>query len=121
MKKVWILERFISPEECKKSLDDLYAAREANAEKPELAKVCDEMITAYKKRMDANPDGYWLGYDGKIIYRDFCYCAKQTMRNLAGSKFRVVEGEIEDNAKYWLGYKIVKENPGVLRYLYKTL
>lgn len=121
MKKVWVLERFIDPQECKKSLDDLYKMREANADDAERVKTCDEVISCYEKRMTANPDGYWLGYEGKIVYRDFCYCAKRTMRNLAGSTFRVVEAEIASDAKTWLGYKVVKENAGVLRYLYATM
>lgn len=121
MKKVWVLEKFVSVDEMQKSLSKLFEMREMNEGKEEAIRACDEMIAAYKKRMDANPDGYWLGYQGKTIYRQFCQCAHDTMRNLKGSTFRVVEGEIADDAKMWLGYKVVKVNDGVMRYLYATM
>lgn len=121
MKKVWVLEGFITPEEIKEERDQLKAMVKANENSPENLKVATELYEAYEKRLNANPDGYWLGYQGKSNYRDFCYCAKQILRNLKGKTFRVVEAEIEDSAKYWLGYKITKENAGVLRYLMATL
>lgn len=121
MKKVWILEKFVSIEKMQKSLSELLEMRKVNEGNDEAVKTCDEMIDCYKNRMEKNPEGYWLGYQGKIIYRQFCECAHQTMRNLKGEQFRVVEAEINDDAKYWAGYKIVKENPGVMRYLYATL
>ena len=126
MKKVWILERFISKEEMEKSMNELYEIREFwderdDAEAEAAIKTCDEMIVAYEKRMNANPDGYWLGYQGKIIYRQFCSCAHETMRYFKEGLFRVVKAEIEDSASQWIGYKNPVVNDGVLRYLYATL
>lgn len=77
-------------------------------------------VENYKKQIEANPNGRWIGFDGKSIYSVFCNVAKETIRMFPDSKFRVVEGEIEDDAKYWPGYKFVKENEGVLRYLMAT-
>ena len=123
MKKVWILERYISPEETKESLNGLYEMRNAAKGNDDLVKTCDMAIEIYKKRMEENPDGYWLGYQGKTVYRQFCECAKETMRNpkLKGSSYRVIEAEIPDAADTWSNYQIVKVNEGVLRYLYATL
>ena len=68
-----------------------------------------------------NPKGMWLGWEGKISYRQFCEVAKSSLRRAPSSyKFRVIEAEIENNAKYWGGYKCVKENDAVLRYLMST-
>ena len=77
---------------------------------------------AYQKKMiDENPKGMWIGFVGKSIYRQFCDVAKSELRRADKSwKFRVVEGEIEDDAQSWCGYKFVKENEGVLRYLMAT-
>lgn len=81
----------------------------------------NQTIASYKKRIEENPEGMWIGWEGKSIYRQFCDVAKAALRRADKSwKFRVVEGEIEDNAQYWCGYKLVKENEGVLRYLMAT-
>ena len=66
------------------------------------------------------PDGRWYGFEGKVIYRQFCDVAKAAIRRNPEGKFRVVEAEIEDDAKTWNGYKMTKVNDGVLRYLMAT-
>lgn len=123
MKKVWILERHIGPEEMNESLNGLYEMRNAGMGDDVFVETCDRAIEIHKKRMEENPDGYWLGYEGKSVYRRFCECAHETMRvpKLRRSSFRVVEAEIPDAAKTWSDYKIVKVNNGVLKYLYATL
>ena len=123
MKKVWILEKFVSREEMVKDLNGIFEMRDKAVidRNDEGVKACNQMADAMRDRIEKNPEGLWLGYQGKIIYRQFCECAHETMRNLKGEQFRVVEAEINDDAKYWTGYKIVKENAGVMRYLYATL
>ena len=84
-------------------------------------KSMNQTIDSYKKMIDENPEGMWIGFVGKSIYRQFCDVAKSELRRAYKSwKFRVVEGEIEDYAQSWCGYKFVKENEGVLRYLMAT-
>jgi hypothetical protein len=81
----------------------------------------NQAITSYKKRIEENPEGMWIGWEGKSIYRQFCDVAKAALHRADKSwRFRVVEGEIEDDAQYWCDYKFVKENEGVLRYLMAT-
>lgn len=123
MKKVWILEKFETAEEMAKH----YAEFKAMVESAKNGEMTDEQIaqleqsvTAYKKVVDENPDGRWYGFEGKSIYRQFCDVAKAAIRRNPEGKFRVVEGEIEDNAKYWVGYKMTKVNDGVYRYLMAT-
>ena len=118
MKKVWILEKFVSNEEMNKSLESLKSLQPVTEEQK---RCLEDQINAYEKRMQDNPAGYWCGYVGKSNYTDFCYDAKQTMRHFKEGQFRVVRAEIEDGAKYWLGYVNPVENAGVLRYLYATL
>lgn len=127
MAKVWILERYITAEDMKKSIDDLsemYKVAEAKEDATDRAnaiKLVDEMIECERKTLDKNPNGYWLAYQGKTNYRTFCEVAKETMRNLYGSEFRVGKADIEDNSWTWVGYKNFVQNDGVLRYLYATL
>lgn len=123
MKKVWILEKFESNEKMIKNLGELEQALEENKGNLDEKGIesMNQAIASYKKRIEENPEGMWIGWEGKSIYRQFCDVAKAALRRADKSwKFRVVEGEIEDNAQYWRGYKFVKENEGVLRYLMAT-
>lgn len=123
MKKVWILEKFESNEMMVKTLGELeqmFEENKGNFDEKGIESM-NQTITSYKKRIEENPEGMWIGWEGKLIYRQFCDVAKAALRRADKSwKFRVVEGEIEDNAQYWCGYKFVKENEGVLRYLMAT-
>ena len=123
MKKVWILEGFIGKDQMKQSEDDVKAMGayfEKNGDVEE-AENCKRVLAAVEKKHSENPDGYWLGYQGKTNYKAFCYESKQTMRELKGRKFRVLKAEIEDDANTWTHYVNGVENEGVLRYLYATL
>lgn len=119
MKKVWILEKFATAEEQAKSYENLKAMAEM-AKTPEEVTAFETAITNYEKVMNENPDGRWYGFEGKVIYRQFCDVAKAAIRRNPEGKFRVVEAEIEDDAKYWNGYKMTKVNDGVFRYLMAT-
>ena len=127
MKNVWVLEKYITVEEMKKSLMDLFEMRRAQEGNDENIALCDQMIEAQQKKVDENPDGYWLGYEGKTIYKQFCSCAADFMRRhreevKSGDwKLRVVKAEIEDNATMWPGYVNGVENEGVLKYLLATM
>lgn len=123
MKKVWILERFESNEMLVKQLNELkQTISEHEAEfTDEMKATAKETIATLQRLVDENPNGYWSGWEGKAIYHQFCDVAKDALRRADKSwKFRVIEGEVEDDAKYWAGYKVVKENKGVLRYLMAT-
>ena len=123
MKKVWVLEKFESNEMMVKVLGEMEQIFEESKGKLDEKGVesINQAIASYKKMIDENPEGTWIGWEGKSIYRQFCEVAKDALRRADKSwKFRVVEGEIEDNAKYWCGYKFVKENEGVLKYLMAT-
>ena len=123
MKKVWVLEKFESNEMMVKVLGEMEQMLEECKGKLDEKGIdqVNKAIDSYKKMIDENPEGTWIGWEGKSIYRQFCEVAKDALRSADKSwKFRVVEGEIEDNAKYWCGYKFVKVNEGVLRYLMAT-
>ena len=123
MKKVWILEKFESNEMMVKTLSNFEQMLEENKGKLDEKGIesMNQTIASYKKMIEENPEGMWIGWEGKSIYRQFCDVAKAALRRADKSwKFRVVEGEIEDDAQYWCGYKFVKENEGVLRYLMAT-
>ena len=123
MKKVWILEKFASHEEmvnhCEENKAMVEMAKNNGMSAEEIASI-EEFAANYEKVMNKNPDGRWYGFEGKIKYNDFCYTAKAALRRNPDGKFRVVEAEIDDDAKYWIGYKLVKVNEGVLRYLMAT-
>ena len=123
MKKVWILEKFASHEEMVKHCEENKAmvemAKKNGMSIEEIASL-EEFAANYEKVMNKNPEGRWYGFEGKVIYRQFCDVAKAAIRRNPEGKFRVVEGEIEDDVKCWIGYKMVKVNDGVLRYLMAT-
>ena len=118
MAKIWILEKWQTPDEVKRSYSEVL---ELLPEGEESAKARE-----YAEAQIANPEGRWLGWEGKSAYKQFCNVArealirdKQMNRN---STFRVVEAEMPDGDKYWCSnYTVVKENAGVLRYLYATI
>ena len=123
MKKVWVLEKFESNEMMIKTLANLeqtFNEYMSNLDEKGIDSMI-QTISSYKKMIAENPKGMWLGWEGKISYRQFCEVAKSSLRRAPSSyKFRVIEAEIENNAKYWGGYKFVKENDAVLRYLMST-
>lgn len=119
MKKVWILEKFATREEMTKTYNDMKAMIEV-VKTPEEIAAWETAIAGYEKAMNENPDGRWYGFEGKIIYSQFCDVAKAAIHRNPEGKFRVVECYIEDDAKYWNGYKMAKVNDGVLRYLMAT-
>ena len=123
MKKVWILEKFESNEMMVKTLgefEQILEENKCNLDEKGIESM-NQAIASYKKMIDENPKGMWIGFVGKSIYRQFCDVAKSELRRADKSwKFRVVEGEIEDDAQSWCGDKFVKENEGVLRYLMAT-
>ena len=130
MKKVWVLQRWVGPAEMAETHEELkeYAASaKEEGEREDVIACFEKAAQNYEKKMEANPDGYWLGYVGRSKYQDFCYDAKETLRYFLrkmgedSKLFKVVEGTIEDGAKTWTGYKTVKENAGVLRYLLATM
>ena len=123
MKKVWILEKFESNEMMVKTLGELEQMFEESKDKLDERGIesMNRTIAYQKKMIEENPEGMWIGWEGKSNYRQFCEVAKDALRRADKSwKFRVVEGEIEDDAKYWCGYKFVKVNEGVFRYLMAT-
>lgn len=123
MKKVWILEKFASHEEMVKHCEEYKAmaemAKNNGMSAEEIASI-EEFAANYEKSVNENPEGRWYGFEGKIIYRQFCDVAKAAIRRNPKGKFRVIEGEIPEDSKYWAGYKLVKVNEGVLRYLMAT-
>ena len=123
MKKVWILEKYITVEDMNKMAEqnaELYESVKADGTEEQIAMV-EDMIEKWNDKMKQNPEGYWSGREGKSVYRQFCEVAKDAIRRAdKGTRFRVVEGEVKDDARFWTGYKFVKENEGVLRYLMAT-
>lgn len=123
MTKVWILEKYITVEDMNKTLaqnTELYESVKENGTEEQIAMV-EDIIQKWNDKMEANPNGYWSGWEGKSVYRQFCEVAKAAIKRAdKGTQFRVVEGEVQDDAKYWCGYKFVRENEGVLKYLMAT-
>ena len=124
MKKVWILEKFASREEMLKHQEEnrvmVEMAKSSDEYTAEQISSLEDFAVSYDKVVENNPDGRWYGFEGKSVYRQFCACAKAAIRRNPDSKFRVVEGEIPYNSNTWIGYKFIKENEGVLRYLMAT-
>lgn len=122
MKKIWILEGYITRERMIESVKEAEEMLKNVA--PEHVETAREMLAAQKKSLAENPEGYWLAYQGRTNYNVFCNDSRQTMRNLKERKmkWRVLKAEISETAKYWPGqYVNGIENDGVMRYLYATM
>ena len=125
MKKVWILEKFASREEMLKSQAENRATLEMiktnDSYTEDQIKYFEEYVADYDKVVENNPNGRWYGFEGKTNYKQFCDRAKASIRHNPDGIFRVVEGEIPDNYNMWIGYRFIKENEDVMRYLMATL
>lgn len=119
--KVWILERFVPTEETKNSIEQIKEIK-ANTLDVEVIKICEKLLNSHRETLEKHPNGYWLGYVGKHDYSAFCRNAREFMQQseLVKSGVRVVEAQVEDNARYWAGYKNAVVNEKVTRYLYAT-
>lgn len=124
MKKVWILEKLYLPEETKKSITEMEKMLEDIRNNPEATtegiSLMEDTISKLKQRLADFPEGYWLGFEGKVIYRQFCQVAKAAINRNPDCTFRVVSAEIADDSKFWLGYQNPTVNEGVLKYLMAT-
>lgn len=124
MKKVWILEKLYTPEETKKSITKMEEMLKDIRNNPEATaegiSCMENTLSTLKQRLADFPEGYWLGFEGKIIYRQFCQVAKAAINRNPDCTFRVVSAEITDDAKFWLGYQNPNINGGVLGYLMAT-
>lgn len=124
MKKVWILEKLYLPEETKQSItemEEMLKNLRNNPEAPAEGISCMEnTIFTLKQRLADFPEGHWLGFEGKVIYKQFCQVAKAAINRNPDCTFRVVSAEIADDAKFWLGYQNPTVNEGVLKYLMAT-
>ena len=122
MKNVWILEKWVTVDGLMDQRADLQKWMAEEDQRADLKETCQKVIEAIDKKMAECPDGYWCGWEGKTIYRQFCSVAKECLRRYDGKpdRFRVVKAQIEDDAKEWCDYVNPVENEGVLRYLYAT-
>lgn len=128
MTSIWILEKWLDREKETATLADfrqMLTESNENGEMESLVEKLTDSITVIEDRL-ANPDytGRWQGWQGKINYKQFIACAKESIlfdRQHEGGngKFRVVKAELDADSKYWAGqYVNPVENSGVLRYLY---
>lgn len=119
--KVFILEEFLSKEELEKRLEDSKAILDACATLTDLN--CDivltlnENVTYNRKMVTENPNGVWRGFAGKYDGQAFLEIALEHIKRSKTGTYRVVVGEIENNAWTWLGYK----NPVISETLTKEL
>ena len=121
--KVWVLEKFASPTEMIKTLIDMIEMVESsrNTCSAEDSQKLDEGLDRFEDKIEANPSGFWSGFEGKTNYKQFCNVAKDAIERNPNAKFRVVEGEIDDKATTWTNYRLVSVNDKVLKYLHATL
>lgn len=122
MKKVWVLEKFADVEELKATVEcakNVVEWAKAQEDEDEVEGAL-EYLAAAERMLANNPNGHWYGFEGKTNYKNFCQVAKDAINRNPSGKFRVVEGMIDDCAKYWCGYEVAKVNDGVYRYLMAT-
>jgi succinate dehydrogenase flavin-adding protein (antitoxin of CptAB toxin-antitoxin module) len=116
MSTVWILEKWQTPEDSERIMNDF--VKDFNNETDEEEKKHFEKIIAkHQKRMEENPNGYWYGWVGRSIYKQFCEDAIQSIRWNKKAQYRVLKAEVDDSDTTWLNYKNGVENKGVYKYL----
>lgn len=122
MKKVWILQRWETMEEMTETYNDIKDMA-ANCSDEKLEPEWKRLLECHQKTIEDNPNGRWRDIIGRSVYSQFIYVAREQMLlpSNKDKQWRVVEGKIEVDAKYWVGYKFTKENDGILRYLYATV
>lgn len=116
--KVWILERYYTPEECletAKKFEEILSEYKGGYD-PYGVELIQAKIEESKKRYRSG-EGRWAGFEGKTNYKAFIQVAQEAILRNKGVEFRVVEGEIDPGADTWIGYKTVKVNEGVMKYL----
>lgn len=127
-RKVWILEKWITREHMEKEqknfAEGLAVAKEQG--KPEVINALQEAVDMYARNLEKYPDGYWLGWGGKAIYKEFKH---EAMGNIVAHRkmdkndctFRVVTARIPESSKTWIGYKNPVEDTESLQDLYNTI
>lgn len=99
MRKVWILEKFVSAEEMAKSYEDMRVmiemAKEGDKFSKEEIESLDGGLANYKKVIDENPNGRWCGFEGKIVYRQFCDVAKQLFAEIRKESSELLRQRLE--------------------------
>lgn len=121
MKRVWILEKFVGRDEMIKTHDFmktmLDSMKDNGAIDDESIKTFEQSVVNFEKMMSDNPGGYWKGVEGKESNIEFHVVAKAALRKNPTDKFRVIEAAISDDAKFWVGYKPIRENEVFLQYV----
>ena len=121
MKKVWILEKFNTPEDLAKDIVVMEEyLQNSLKDSPKYVSTCDDLVAKAKKRLEEHPEGLWSGVEGKTIYDQFCIVAKAAIKRSPEANYRVVQAQINDDAQYWVGYTDGVVNEGVLKYLLAT-
>lgn len=124
-RKIWILEKFITPEAMEKhvkEMEDLKLHIEETTDDADTIKTANKMLNDARQTLENNPNGHWTGWAGKLNYKEFCRQAKECINFDPTAKYRVLKAdEIDSNHQFWCGnYTNGIENEGVLRYLYAT-
>ena len=121
MKKVWVLERFSTADELRAGVESAKEyVKKCEDQFPEHLKSAEDRLTYAIETCHNNPEGFWVGWEGKTDYKVFCRVAKDALRRDRKASYRVVSAELKDDAKTWLGYVNSVVNEGVMRYLYAT-
>lgn len=78
MKKVWILEKFESNEMMVKTLGELEQMFEENKSNFDAKGIesMNQTIASHKKRIEENPEGMWIGWEGKSFIVSFVMLQK---------------------------------------------
>lgn len=126
MTKVWILERFINPEQMQRDLESTIETLEIEKAKEEREEAfiaaLERIIIKHKKRIKETPEGYWMGWEGKISYNSFKRIAIEAIsrdkRQKNNNKFRAVVALTKKGEKTWINYVNPTVNEAVTKYIY---
>lgn len=120
MKYVWVLEKYQTADKLREMIKDFDDGSFNKEFSEEVRKTFGEASLKLHEALAKNPDGRWVGWQGKTNYKQFCEVAKASLNSSPKDKYRVVKAELDDDAEYWVGYKNGVINEGVMKYLWAT-
>lgn len=128
MKRVYVLEKWLTrkavEERVKGYTEIIDKIEKLPADDPRIEAQAGAVATVQscidadkEKLKDKSYEGEWVGYEGKVIRRQFIERSREHIRHDKGAKWRVLKAEIEDGVDFWSAYKNGVEDLEGMRYL----
>lgn len=123
MKKIWILERYLTGEEVKRAdatVRNMLKEAETLPTGTDLAIIL-QRLTEHIPGLDDSVNGCWVSELARGGLNSFRMDARYILTVNKGHKFRVIEAETPDEAVYGFSYIAKTERPDIYEQIVATL